>query len=527
MSKSKKPQRHAATSYVKVPPNAARTLSAMRDMGYDSYSAVMDLVDNSIDAGATQIEVTVREVGKSPVIDILDNGRGMDDATLTEALKLGSMAGEYDPAKRLGKYGMGLVTASISLARNVWILTRGEGKGGYEAVFDLDTIERENDFVISLKAADSKRVVEHLGHTGGGTLVRLSRIDRIEDTNVSRFSAVLKTRMGRVFRHFIKAGMTLKVNNRIVAADDPLMLDHPETETVLDTKLDLGDGSKARLLVVELPDLGTQGDAEAGIFPHTSGFYVVRNQREIIAASTFGIYRHHHSYSHFRAEISYSGESSAFRESVKKDSIHPDDKLVDRIRELTKKAIEDSGRRSRESGERPMKLTHKAAQAVINDRFAVLAAGPTSKDIEAAKALALAGGDMAPLLALAKPAAEEPKRKRGRPTKEEAEKRKAEEAAKPEAPALPKPAVQFIEVDGGDKGRFFTAETQGKDLVIAYNTRHPLVRLVAEAQQPKVHAVLDMMAFALAKAEGDVPEGKKLVNRACDYLAVLAAPQAR
>jgi hypothetical protein len=135
---------------------------------------------------------------------------------------------------------------------------------------------------------------------------------------------------------------------------------------------------------------------------------------------------------------------------------------------------------------------------------------------------------MRPLLALANVEEDKPKRKRGRPTKEEAAKRKAEEeqGAKQElGPTPPKPAVQFIEVDGGDKGRFFSAEMKGKDLVIAYNTRHPLVRLVAEAGQPKVHAVLDMMAFALAKAEGDVPEGKKLVNRACDYLAVLAAPR--
>jgi hypothetical protein len=519
MSKAKTTK--AADHFVEVPPNAARTLSALRDMGYNSYAAIMDLVDNSIDAGATQVEVVVKEVGKAPVIDIRDNGRGMDDATLAEAWRLGSTVGEYDATKRLGKYGMGLVTASISLARNVWVLTRKAGEGAYEAVFDLDTIERENRFVISLKAADSRRVVEHIGHTGGGTLVRLSRIDRIEDTNVSRFSAQLKGRMSRVFRHFLGTGMVIKVNGRNLVADDPLMLDHPQTEIVLDTKLDLGDGNKARLLAVELPDLGTQDEADANIFPHNSGFYVVRNMREIIAGDTFGLYQRHHSYSHFRCEISYTGESLAFRESVKKDSIHPDDKLVARIRELTAKAIAESGRRSRERGMgRPVRLTHKAAQATINDRLELLVNGPTKEAIEAAKAASAAAPTLPP-----PPADDAPKRKRGRPTKEEAERRRLEDEANALGPTPPKPAVQFLEVDGGDKGRFYSAETQGKNLVISYNTRHPLVRLVADAAQPKVHAVLDMLTFALAKAETDVPEGKKLVNRMCDYLAVLAAPQ--
>jgi hypothetical protein len=94
------------------------------------------------------------------VIDIVDDGKGMDEKTLSEALRLGSNVDHIDPHKRLGKYGMGLVTASISMARNLWILTRAKDQAGYEATFDLDTIQRENKFVITLKPAESKRVVE-------------------------------------------------------------------------------------------------------------------------------------------------------------------------------------------------------------------------------------------------------------------------------------------------------------------------------------------------------------------------------
>jgi hypothetical protein len=101
--------------FTEVAPNAAKTLSALREMGYDSFSSVLDLIDNSIDAEATKIAVTMKEAGKDIVIDIRDNGSGMDEKTLTEALRLGSDT-EHDVKEDLGKFGMGLVTASISLA---------------------------------------------------------------------------------------------------------------------------------------------------------------------------------------------------------------------------------------------------------------------------------------------------------------------------------------------------------------------------------------------------------------------------
>jgi hypothetical protein len=509
----------AAPVFTKVQPNAGRTIQALREMGYDSFSSIMDLIDNSLDAGARKVTVTIKEVGEDRIVDILDDGKGMDAATLAEALKLGSNVESYDATKRLGKFGMGLITASISLAKNIWVLSRVKGQAAHEATFDVDTIERENEFVITLKPAESKRVLETVDEHG--TIVRLSRIDRINDTNVARFAQNLRTRLGQVYRHFLRAqGVSINVNGRKVEWTDPLMLNHPETEVVLDTTLDLGDGTKAKLVAVELPDLGTDGDAQANIFPHNSGFYVVRNNREIIAGDTFGFYRHHHSYSHFRAELSYTGNSTSLHEDIKKASIHPDDKLLDKLRSLTEKLIASSGRRSRESADaQPKTLSHKTAAEAINAKMAVLIQGPSKAVIAASKEAALNPPAPAP----AEPKA---KGKRGRPSKEEAEKRKADEA-KAEAEKLatpPAPTVEFIEADLGNEARFFQTEQKDLKTIITYNNRHPLIRYVADLSQPKVNAVLDMMAFALAKAEGDNPEGKKLVNRACDYLAVLAAP---
>lgn len=462
--------------YIEVAPNAARTMSAMREMGYDSFAAVMDLIDNSIDAGSKNVEVTIKELSKgSLVIDIVDDGKGMDAKTLTEALKLGSKVEHADPTKRLGKYGMGLVTASISMARNVWVLTREAGKTAVETTFDLDTIDQQNKFVITApKQADGRRVTEAFGMDGHGTLVRLSKIDRINDTNVSRFAGNLRAKLGQTYRHFLSSGVKLVVNARRVQRYDPLMLDHPQTGTVLDTTLDLGDGTKATLKVVELPDLGQIGDAEAGIFPHNSGFYVVRNNREIISGETFGFYRHHHSYSHFRAEIAYHGTSTVFHEDIKKSSIHPDDRLRERLSKLTKSLIENSGRGGRERGaDKPVRI----------------------------------GGKMADMIN-AKLAPAEPETKKG--GKKESEK--------------PAPQVEFAQVEIEERGRFSHAEQKDGKFVVYYNTKHPLVRMVAEQKHLRASSLLDMMSFALARAEGEAKgDAGKLLKLAGDYLALLAS----
>jgi len=95
-----------------IVPSAARTVASLRDIGYDSPRAIADLVDNSIAAGATQIDVTIEFDGANSWIRVADNGCGMDATTLQEAMRYGSER-EYE-ADDLGKFGFGLKTASTS-----------------------------------------------------------------------------------------------------------------------------------------------------------------------------------------------------------------------------------------------------------------------------------------------------------------------------------------------------------------------------------------------------------------------------
>jgi len=271
--------------------------------------------------------------------------------------------------------------------------------------------------------------------------------------------------------------MKLMVNNRHVVRYDPLMLDHPETEIVLNTTLDLGDGTKATLKAVELPDLGTDGDMLNKIFPHNSGFYVCRNGREIIAGNTFGFYRHHHSYSHFRAELSYAGNSTVFHEDVKKSSIHPDDRLLKKLKDLTEKYWIQSGRRGRERvADTPVRLHHGSSEEAINAKLATMATPAKKPD-----------------------------------------------RAKTAASDSTAPRIRFSTFDGAARGgRWFTSSAKNGEIVVCFNTRHPAVRAMAGIKHSQATNLLHSIVAAIARAEVDLKDSGTLLERASEYLAVLA-----
>src|SRR5690606_8086368 len=122
-------------------PSAARLMESMRDIGYSFESALADIVDNSISAEATRIEIVndVEPVA-GPYLGILDNGRGMAPEELTQAMQHGSRSPrEVRDAGDLGRFGLGLKTASFSQCRRLTVVSR---KGGELAArcWDLDLV---------------------------------------------------------------------------------------------------------------------------------------------------------------------------------------------------------------------------------------------------------------------------------------------------------------------------------------------------------------------------------------------------
>src|SRR4051812_38028460 len=113
----------SVTNY-EVIPSAKRLIRSLRDMGYEFPAAVADLVDNSIEAKATTVWIDVEwgEGGEFACVSIVDNGLGMSPRELREALRFGSKRDYED--EDLGKFGLGLKTASLSQCLKFTVATR-------------------------------------------------------------------------------------------------------------------------------------------------------------------------------------------------------------------------------------------------------------------------------------------------------------------------------------------------------------------------------------------------------------------
>src|SRR3954453_7139866 len=144
---------------IKAAPGARRLIESLRDLGYDCATAIADLVDNSISARASEVHIEIQTQGptRAPFILIADNGVGMDRERLYEAMRFGAHQ-EYT-TEDLGKYGLGLKTASLSQCRNLTVSSKAKASRStrprrYFLRWDLDYVYRTDDWDLLAPAPD-------------------------------------------------------------------------------------------------------------------------------------------------------------------------------------------------------------------------------------------------------------------------------------------------------------------------------------------------------------------------------------
>ena len=217
-----------------------RFIQATRDSGYKgTASAISELVDNSIQAGATRISISVipSPDGGTICVHTLDNGCGMDATTLRQSLRFGGST-RFGYRTGLGRYGMGLPNASLSQARRVVVYTwqnresRGpreakpvhstRGARVYRSYLDVDEIVAG-----TMKEIPEPVVADREGlpiTTCSGTLVIWERCDRLDNRRISTLVRKLHTELARRFRHFLWEGLRIDVNDEKVMPFDPLFV---------------------------------------------------------------------------------------------------------------------------------------------------------------------------------------------------------------------------------------------------------------------------------------------------------------
>lgn len=190
-----------------------------------------------------------------------DDGHGMNEAILDQAMRLGSLTSRNTNSD-LGKFGMGLVTGSLSVAKKCHVITRSD-EGCWSSAWDVEEVMGRNAFVKHLdKAAndEAEMLREEIGDTTG-TIVVLSKCDNLTNKNTSSFASNLRSHLGRVHRYFVDAGKTITVNGEPVPSLDPLQLSDRDTEIVMDEVIPVTfteDGEKksenVRVRIVLVPE---------------------------------------------------------------------------------------------------------------------------------------------------------------------------------------------------------------------------------------------------------------------------------
>ena len=229
----------AGRNAVDVTPSARRLTGSLRDIGYDFVAALADVVDNSVAAGASSVEIEIVFDGASSYVLIADDGAGMTESELNEALRFGSRR-DYAVGD-LGRYGLGLKTASISQGRRVTVVTRRALNIRRLAArtLDVDHIEQTDRWQIIDPPADSAsyRALEWLGD-GPGTVVLWERLDRVLPENrpeggwarrrLDQLADRSRDYLGMVFHRFLEgdvardAGLlTITVNGEKVLPWNP------------------------------------------------------------------------------------------------------------------------------------------------------------------------------------------------------------------------------------------------------------------------------------------------------------------
>jgi hypothetical protein len=167
-------------SWYDVTPSAARLTGSLRDIGYDFPTAVADLVDNSISAGATRVGVAFEFQPDSSYVLIWDDGKGMTPSDLLEALRFGSRR-DYE-RNDLGRFGLGLKTGSFSQCRRLTVVSRTNPRQAARHVrtLDLDFIERMDSWsVLADETSDAIERARGLLREGPGTVVVWENLDRV------------------------------------------------------------------------------------------------------------------------------------------------------------------------------------------------------------------------------------------------------------------------------------------------------------------------------------------------------------
>lgn len=338
-------------------PPARQLINGIRSIGYNFSTALSDIIDNSITAKAKEIDIYFDPLDKDPYLCILDNGEGMNRSELENAMTFGTDRDDrVDSFSDLGRFGLGLKTASLSQCKELIVVSKKFGKTNAYA-YEIDEINKTNEWAARifteseiLKLPEIQRLMDYKS----GTLVIWRKFDRIE-VSTNKFEATFRKTIDEAIKHtslvfhLFYDQINIKFNGTKVPERDPF-LSQANGRTQKGREIKVGRaGQKIIVTPYSLPYLKSLSLEEKALLGDPKsvhdeqGFYIYRNNRLIIWGTWLKL--------GFRSELNKlarvkvdipSSLDSEWSLDVKKSTA----KIPDYIKDEIRIAVEDSILRS-------------------------------------------------------------------------------------------------------------------------------------------------------------------------------------
>lgn len=334
-------------------PEASSMIETFRAIGYSIETAIADIIDNSISAGAKNIWIDYTWNGPDTLIGILDDGYGMDNEELIQGMRPGSINPLHDRDEfDLGRFGLGLKTASFSQCRKFCVASKKDGKENYWT-WDLDYVNQTEEWKIIKYKPITELYNNHYASLKTGTLVLWWDLDRLTKDSLidneslkAEFFATMdkvKKHLSMVFHRYIDEGLKIWLKERLIESWDPFMIGseglQPKPEMLL-------ENGKVKIKGFVLPHRSKlspekyeYGKGPDGSWTAYQGFYIYRKKRMLVPGSWFGFFKRevHYDLCRISVDLDLTNElDNEWQIDIKKSIARPPTKLKNQIISLAK-----------------------------------------------------------------------------------------------------------------------------------------------------------------------------------------------
>lgn len=333
-------------------PEASSMIETLRAIGYSIEAAIADVVDNSVSAEAKNIWINFDWKGSETWISIKDDGYGMNNEELIQAMKPGSKNPLDDRSNEdLGRFGLGLKTASFSQCRKLTVLSKREAHQQSYWTWDLDYVKESGKWEL-LKYLPDTNIETEIDNLKSGTVVVWNDIDRLvknfhsDDAQaLDKFLLIMelvKKHLAMVFHRFIEnGGIKIWFQERPIKAWNPFLTSESAIQVFPDEYLHSGKVIVKGFVLPHKSKISEETYKEAEGpkgWGEQQGFYVYRNERLLLSGDWLGIYRKEEHYKLARIQIDLPNTlDSEWQIDIKKSIARPPIVLREQLKAYSSK----------------------------------------------------------------------------------------------------------------------------------------------------------------------------------------------